>query len=464
MKRKIKKIALLLISVLMAMVIPVACTETQAKGIATIDKTGSEGLVDYYTITYTDGTTSIFTVTNGDDLDVAELFASYLEQYPDATYEQFLDAVLSVSVDETTTAINRALQSSLQVYTEFTERYRSPFGTVVDTALYMGSAVIYSIEDDYTYLITNYHVIYDVNAGSTDKLAERIVCYMYGSEGEPYATDEINQKGGTVYDYGDYAIECEYVGGSATADLAVIRTRTAAIKAINPNIAQIEFADGYSVGQTAIAIGNPNGEGISVTKGIVSVDNEFIQLSVDGTTRDYRSIRIDTALYGGNSGGGLFDVNGELIGITNAGNNEDQNINYAIPLNIVKSTVESIMYYGEQGEQSVKKLSVGISVRYENSRYIYDAQSQSGKIREDVIVNEVSSNSLAAQFGIKVDDIITAIVVNDAVHEIDRYFDIGDILYTVRMNDEISFSLIRDGNAMQTPVYTVTASDLVTVA
>ncbi len=482
--RKISKIWAALSALFLSAALFFGCNAESASGksILSIAKTGSEGLIDTYTITYTDGTTDSFTVQNGADgaqgaqglqgvqgiqgetgegLRVEALYADYLERYPDASIEEFLSAILSVSVDETATAISKALKSSLQVYTEFTEKTsstRPPFTTTTSKAVYMGSAVIYSIESDYTYLITNYHVIYDANAATSDKIAEKIVCYLYGSEGQP------TQTGSTTYDYGEYGIECEYVGGSAAADLAIIKTETDTIKAINEDIVEIEFAEDYSVGQTAIAIGNPNGEGISVTKGVVSVDNEFIQLSVDGTTRDYRSIRIDTALYGGNSGGGLFDVDGKLIGITNAGNGDDQNINYAIPLNIVKNTTESILYYACQGERSVKKITVGVTVRYENSKYVYDTESQYGKIVEDVIVDAVVSGSIAEGLGIKAGDKISSIKINGREYAINRYFEIGDILFCVRQGDEISLCYERGNEQKQTGMYEIKATDLIAVA
>ncbi len=467
MKRKFIKIVTALSALFLSATLFFGCNSESSSGksILSIAKTDSEGLTDYYTITYTDGMTDSFTVKNGEKgqqgegISVEALYADYLEQYPDATYEEFLSAVLSVSVDETVSAISKALKSSLQVYTEFTESYRTPpFGTKTETAVYMGSAVIYSIESEYTYLITNYHVIYDAYANTSDKIAEKIVCYLYGSEGQPTQTSS------TEFDYGAYGIECEYVGGCASADLAVIKTETDTIKAINEDIAEIEFARDYSVGQTAIAIGNPGGEGISVTKGVVSVDNELIQYSADGTPRAYRCIRIDTALYGGNSGGGLFDVDGRLIGITNAGNGDDQNINYAIPLNVVKNITESILYYARQGERSVKQTSLGVTVLTENSRYVYDAESQYGKIVEDVIVDSVVSGSIAEELGIKAGDKISSIKINGMEYAINRYFEIGDILYTIRQGDEISICYERENEQNDTPTYEIKTSDLAEVA
>ncbi len=463
--KKIGKITAFLSALFLSATFFGGCNDERAevKSIQSIVKTGSEGLTDYYTITYTDGTTDGFTIQNG-DVSVEELYARYLEDYPNGTYEDFLQNVLCVSVDETTTAIHKALKSSLKVYTEFTESgFMPPYGMITDTAVYTGSAVIYSIESDYTYLITNYHVIYDTNANTSEKTAERIVCYLYGSEGEPHAMSTTSG-GYTVYDYGEYGIECEYVGGCATADIALIKTKTSDIKAINGDIDEIEFADGYSVGQTAIAIGNPSGEGISVTKGIVSVDNEVISLSVDGTIRDYRSIRMDTALYGGNSGGGLFDVNGKLIGIANAGANEEENINYAVPLSIVKNVAESIMDYAKEGKRSIKKVAIGVTVRSENSKYVYDATQGVGKIVEDVIIQSVKENSIVAQLGLKQEDRILSFKINGTEYAIERYFNIDDILYIVREGDEISVGYKRGNEQKQTGTYEVKATDLITVA
>ncbi len=466
MKFKRKWIALLFTTAILASATLCSCGgQTNGKGILSIEKSGQEGLTDYYTISYTDGTTDVFTVTNGKDgenIDANALYEAYLEEYPTATYEDFLNAILSVSV-ESESSVNQALRSSLKVYTEFTESYRSFQGIITDTALYMGAAVVYSIESDYTYLITNYHVIYDTSASTESKIAKKITCYLYGSEAEPISSGQKDEDGCTVYDYGEYAIECSYVGGCAAADIAVLKTETATIQAVNEDVQAVEFAQSYQVGQTAIAVGNPNGEGISVTEGIVSVDNEFIQLSVDGTTRDYRSIRIDTALYGGNSGGGLFDKDGKLIGIANAGNGDDQNINYAVPLSIVKNVAESILYYGERGETQIKKLTFGVTVSSENVKYVYDAEKNYGTIVEDVIVQSTTDGSIARSWGLVAGDILRAITINGVSYEINRYFDVSDIAYLIREGDVISLSYERNQQTQSTQNYTVLSSDLTAI-
>lgn len=474
---KFKKILVcftLAVTLLLASVFS-GCNLSSAKEIKSIEKTSTVGLVDTYTITYSNGTTYTFEITNGKDgedaqnLSVEELYEAYISQNPDADFDDFLQSIATINPDTTLSVSNKALRSAMKVYSEFTEAYRYGGGfwgqqqhVSYETAVYCGSAVVYLIESDYTYMITNYHVLYDEDAATQSKLAEKIVCYLYGSESEPVETKQTTSSGATVYDYGDYGIECEYVGGAITLDLAVIKASTADVKKINPDVQQIEFAEDYHVGETAIAIGNSEDEGISVTKGIVSVDNEYINYSIDNTERYYRSMRIDTAIYGGNSGGGLFDSDGKLIGITNAGDSEDQNINYAIPVNIVKPVVENIIHYNDGG---VKVLKLGVTVSAQNGKYVYDAQKGYGDIKEDVICTEITDNSLADKgFGLEAGDRLVALKINGVTNEFNRYFNLGDLLYTVRQGDVVSFIYYRNDEKVQSTEYQVTKQDLVSVA
>lgn len=205
--------------------------------------------------------------------------------------------------------------------------------------------MIYKIDGDSVYIVTYYHVVYnaaadeDKNGGS--KIGCEIYCYLYGSESMPvisgYDDDDYYQ-----YEYGDYAIECEYIGGSQETDIAVLRAEKEAVYAVNDNVRAVTLAEDYHVGESVYAIGNAEGEGITATEGIVSLDNEYIGLDIDenGTDESYRSIRFDTSIYHGNSGGGLFNARGELIGITNAGIDGYESICYAIPVSIAKGAAE----------------------------------------------------------------------------------------------------------------------------
>ena len=435
--------------------------------IVSIEKTQTDGLKDIYRIIYSDGSEYSFEITNGkdgddgEDLNIDDIYEKYLGSNPNATYEEFLKDVLEINSTSNTLSINKALQFSAKIYTEFTQTYRlNPMYTTKETAVYLGSAVVYKVDSDYTYFITNYHVVYNSSATEENKIAKKIVCYLYGSEDAPNSTGTQDENGCTIYNYGEYGISCEYVGGSITADIAIVKAKTSDVKAINENVKAITFAEDYCVGDTAIAIGNPEGEGISVTEGIVSVDNEYIYLAIDGTSRAYRSIRIDTSIYSGSSGGGLFDIDGNLIGITNAGDGQDQNVNYAIPLEIVKGAVENIMHYGN----NAKTITLGIEVVSSNSKYVFNAEKGYGEIIETITISKVNANSICEKLGLKTDDVLLSFIVNDVEYSINRSFNISDILFIIRNGDKIGFRISRSGQSTLSSTYTIVENDLTQVA
>ncbi len=429
-----------------------------------------------YVITYSDGSTTEMSFggqdgqngangkngADGKDLTVEDLFEAYKAESgdEDATLAEFLEKYLTFTVD-TAQVINDCLRSSVSIYTEFIETTSGFFGQQSGIAISSGSGVIFGMDDNYVYAATNFHVVYDANAdkaknGGTN-FARKITCYLYGSESYPAKVDndgdgkpDTDNDGYYVYDYDDrYALSATLIGSSAEADIAVIRLSRENVDNLGGSAKAAEFAETYRVGQTAIAIGNPESEGISVTEGIVSVDNENIVLSVDGTKRYHRSMRIDTAIYHGSSGGGLFDANGKLIGITNAGNEDDQNINYAIPLQVVKGTIDNIMYYYGQTPNAIpvsaKRITVGFTVVSSDARYEYDAVSGYGKIVEDITVKEITAGSLAQRLGLAAGDKLTAITISGKTYNVNRSFDISDALLAARKTDTLSVSYIRNG-------------------
>lgn len=477
-----KSLIVFVLAIVMALAFT-GCSSQNSVCVSSIQKTGSDGLTDTYTIFYTDGSTSTFEITNGADgkdgkngtdgkdgkdgengknITADELYEKYKDIYGDISYSDFLSLYMTFENDESN-AIANCLQSSAKVYSEFTERDYGWGGYVYENkTLYTGSAVIYKITDEYTYLVTNYHVIY--NSKSSNKISQTINCYLYGSESKP---TEKSSSGTKEFEYGKNAIPCDYIAGSVEYDLAVLKAKTSRIKEINENACAVELAEEYHVGQTAIAIGNPQNAGISVTKGIVSVDNEYIKLNIDGTERQYRSLRIDTPLYHGNSGGGLFNAHGQLIGITNAGNESEQNINYAIPLSIVKGVVENILYYDSDDDAStngVYKTLLGVTVTTENTRYVYDSKTGKTQIVEDIIVSDVTKGSVAEQLGVQVGDKLLEIVVGNTRISLNRSFDISDALLSAVTNSDVSLSFERNGEVMQTEHYKLQSTNLKKVA
>ncbi len=444
--------------------------------IKSIEKTDTIGLVDYYTITYTDGTTSGFTVTNGKDGEDAadvtaqELYEVYVANGGTGGVDEFIEKFsLSGEGAQSASAFKSCLLSCMKVYSVFNEDL-----TREETA-YCGSAVIYKMSDLYTYIVTNYHVVYDVDAIGSDKISSKIYGYLYGSESAP-----VKSSLGTYSVKDDYAIECSYVGGSVSCDVAVLRASTADILAINPSAKPVTVNYEYAVQDVTYSVGNPDDGGLSVTRGIVSVDSEYISLAIDNKTRSYRSIRSDAALNHGSSGGGLFNENGELIGLNNSGDTvavsgEEVPIvgmNYAIPATIMTGAADGIIYYNlTERANHTKKLYPGITTQAENSRYVYDSASDKGKIVEDVVVSSVehravngfalsSNQKIGKNLGLAQGDVLKSIFINGTEHKITRLFNMDDLLLTVRVGDKIKFAYSRGGVQAQTAEYTVTGENL----
>ena len=233
-------------------------------------------------------------------------------------------------------------------------------------------------------------------------------------------------------------------------DIAVLYVEKSDIlkKAFSTEIT-VADSDKVSVGDTAIAIGNPEGEGISASSGIVSVDSEHIQMrAADGISEvDFRVMRIDTAVNHGNSGGGLFDEKGCLIGIVNAKIIDDsvENIGYAIPSNVAITVADNIIdnCFGTQ-LTSVQRCLLGIVITISDSKAVYDIESGKTLIEENVVVDSVTDTSIASGI-LKKGDIITSISINGNKKVITRQHQIIDFMLSARVGDEVTFEYSRQG-------------------
>lgn len=448
--------------------------QTPSVYVLSIEKTATEGLVDTYTVYYSDGTTGTFEITNGADGKDGKDGADGKDGKDGANGKDGVngkdgadgkdgtsETIIEVNSDNSKT-INACLQSVGKVFSAFTEYDESTTEDTEDTklAVYTGACVVYRIDDEYTYFITNYHVVHSEDAVE-NKISDTVYCYLYGSEGAPKKLQD--DEGNTYCDYGEYGIACTYVGGAVEYDIALLQAKTEDVLKINENVKPVSFAENYYVGQTAITIGNPNGKGISVTEGIVCVDSEYISLDIDGTTRSYRSIRIDTALYPGNSGGGLFNGDGQLIGISNAGNVTDQNINFAIPVEIVKGVAENIMEHyldGDSSTNGVYKITLGLKVAAKNSKYVYDTESGYGSITEKIVVDTLTDGGIAQTIGLSEGDEVKAIVIDGVSYLLNRYFEIGNYVLALTEGVSFCFEYERNGEKKTTSEYTVSLSDL----
>lgn len=330
----------------------------------------------------------------------------------------------------TTVAISNALRSTVSVSCAFYEEGLRGAGDAYGSA---GSGVIYQLDKAKgdALVVTNYHVVYDADSRQSNGIAEEILVYLYGSE------------------YADLGIEATYVGGSMYYDIAVLYIRDSELLR-NSDVVQVTVADSdkVQVGSTAIAIGNAEGSGIAVTSGVVSVDSEHITMTAsDGTTEvDYRVIRVDTAVNHGNSGGGLFDETGKLIGIVNAKTIDDgvENIGYALPSSVVVAVTDNIIDYCMNATcESVMRPILGVTVTINDSRAVYDSETGMLSIEETVTVYTVESNQLGSVFN--EGDILKSVKIGNREKTITRQHHLIDFMITARVGDVVQFVVLRDG-------------------
>lgn len=460
METKSKKLTKIFALVLFAVLIPIIVLFAGCgsdKTIQSIEKTDSTGLVDTYTITYSDGTTYNFTVTNGKDgtvasLDLTEVYDSAVAQGYTGSYIEFLSEVLNVDTDNSF-AVNKALLSAVSVYCDFTRTVANMnfwTGEITYTEQaynQAGSGVIYQLDKNNgsAYIITNYHVVYSADSNA-DKICQNIEIYLYGSSSTPIAAT--------------------YVGGSMTYDIAVLKVENSDfLKNSSAQAVEIADASSISVGDSAIAIGNPEAQGISATQGIVSVDSEYITMLApdDQTVITFRSMRIDTSINSGNSGGGLFNNAGQLMGIVNSKANSSsiENIAYAIPIDIAIPVADNIIYNAANGN-GVLTLDLGLTVSGADSKAVYNEETHSTQIVENATITEIESGSVAETLGLSVGDIITSISINGDTTQITRAYMVDDLMISARPNDQITIAFTRDG-ANNTVSVTVSADNFVAV-
>lgn len=330
---------------------------------------------------------------------------------------------LQTGVEISGEAVNSALTSSVVIFCE------SDSGS--KTA---GAGVIYSIDKNEgdAYVVTNYHVVYDSDSQSRFS-DDDITLHLYGML------------------YQSCKIPCEYVGGSATYDIAVLKINGSEILK-NSSAEAVRFGDSEQIAllDTVMAVGNPAGDGFSITRGSVNVESEYryINTGVLSESVVMRLVRVDAAINYGNSGGGLYDSSGRLVGIVTAKNGDSavDNISYAIPINLVSEVVSNILYWCDgSSEESGRAVYAGLSLYVTEVTLEYDRENGKTVKREEVSVKSVESGSFAESMGISVDDVIKSVSVDGVKREINKLYHAPEALISAREGSEISFTVIRSG-------------------
>ncbi|QVL32000.1 trypsin-like peptidase domain-containing protein [Telmatocola sphagniphila] len=279
-----------------------------------------------------------------------------------------------------------------------------PYGT--------GSGIVWDKEG---HIVTNLHVIRDA---LINHLNVRVTL------------------GGTGY-------QAKLVGLDEDSDLAVLK-----IDADSDKLKAVPVGTSHDleVGQTVYAIGNPFGQSLTLTQGIVSALDREIQSQNNRTI--HGAIQTDAALNPGNSGGPLFDKDGRLIGVNTAiktPSGGSVGIGFAIPVDTVNQIVPALISGGR-----VARASLGIvPVREDITRKV--------GFEKGVMVQEVRPNSSADKAGIlgirrsEGNDLLFGdIIVGFNGKEIADYAALDTYVRACRVNQSVKVKIIRDGSKEMT--------------
>lgn len=257
-----------------------------------------------------------------------------------------------------------------------------------------------------------------------------------------HVIDECDRAIVTLADNTEY--EAKLVGADSISDIAVLKIEAAGLP-------MVEIGDSrrLDVGQDVVAIGNPLGETFkfTLTNGVVSAIDRGI--SYNGHTMTL--IQTNTALNEGNSGGPLFNMYGQVVGVTNmkmmSSYSSIEGIGFAIPSYTFKSIVNSILKDGEVRGRP----SIGITVGA-----IPESAAEMYELPEGLYISEVTKGSDAEAQGILPGDVLThvngtAVKTTDEVAAIKNEFGVGDALI---------LTIFRNGETMDISVKLIDTNDL----
>ena len=253
------------------------------------------------------------------------------------------------------------------------------------------------------YIVSNYHVVADAR------------------------TIKVTFNDGTEYN-------AKFVGGDEANDIALVKVEASDLQPV-----QIGSSDALIVGDQVAAVGNPLGELAStLTVGYISAKDRIV--ATDGT--QINMLQTDAAINPGNSGGPLFNMLGQVIGITTAkysGLTDSgatiEGIGFAIPMDDVYDMLEDLRLYGY-----ITGAYLGVAVS-DVDPYVAETYG----LPMGTLVREVVDGSCAQLGGIKVSDII----VNLGGYEVKNLNDLSRALRKFKAGDEVTVTVHRGGELVQ---------------
>jgi S1-C subfamily serine protease len=229
----------------------------------------------------------------------------------------------------------------------------------------------------------------------------------------------------------DQVVDVAQIYRDPSNDLAILQIERTGLVPVT-----MGDSDKLKVGQTVIAIGTALGEFRStVTTGVISGLGRGITAGgpTDGSERLDNVIQTDAAINPGNSGGPLFNSMGEVVGVNVAVSAQGQNIGFALPINLVKDSIDNFKTTGE-----FERPFVGVAYRM-----ITKQAALLNDVPAGAYVQQVVENSPAAKGGIQVGDIIMEIDGKKLTDEADS--SLANIVNKKKIGDEVTVKLWREG-------------------
>lgn len=379
---------------------------------------------------------------NGEDLDINDLYAAADKtKYP--TLDDFIQSIVNVYLYQNDTrTIADNMMSTVSIVCGFT----TTEGREQSLSSSAGTGVVLSVnkEEGDAYIVTNYHVLY--SHGTDSGISQNIYVYPYGS---------VNRyDSGSITDSSEDAIEATFIGGAMDYDIALLKVDNEEyIKTSALTAAKLGDSEHLEVGENVFAIGNALGQGLSVSNGVISVLSQHINLealdnenNVNPDTMTVRVMRTTAAINSGNSGGGLFNADGELIGIVNAKNVQTttDNVGFALPITQVKYLLQNIWDNGGSiGLGFVQRALLGINTT------VYKSVAENTdklQINETVMISKVSGSTTAAYNKLFVGDILEYAIIDGVKYTITRNYQLGELLLQVRLGDSVKIGVLRGDN------------------
>jgi len=291
-------------------------------------------------------------------------------------------------------AVQRAADSVVSIYLQNQLAQRRP---VTEG---QGSGVLL---DDSGLVITNWHVIAPVLLGERSGRSYGVLVKL---------RDGRERK-------------ARILSSTPVRDLALLQVELEGDERVQP--IEIGRSSDLMIGETVIAIGNPQGHANTVTSGVLSATGRSIQVRApDGVVREYKDLlQTDAAINQGNSGGALLDITGRLVGINNAMSAGAENIGFAIPMDVVRKEFQ------RQLLQSTSFVANG------NAPWLgLEVADRDGK----VVVNELVAGGPAQLAGVRVGDVLSRI----GEHEVRTSIDYLRHFFDLTQYREVSLTVQRD--------------------